>query len=322
MPSSNPSDTIPDLLPTIEELEKDTPRTPIDILQQQAMLLREKTEGQLLAEVESISSDFPKIVYWFSLLVPSLSGYKLRLFRVSQEPNLYPLIISDVSKSRDLSDKEIEVKSENDLYAVLRRIFSDADIMKTMRSIRASAQAADGRPGGLNLINLDKSTRSFMLQEFETDLTSGKLYLSPRLTELGKSAYPELLRTALDRHDDAWLAKQLAVEGRLLSREKRKGSAGEITVKVPVTAPYTLAEGEFNRYYARGLCLRAIKEGTINLLIYRAKEVTSPRSESEALIGRSVSPQALLEDLRTHIGLETALGLPQGPNSGLSVRLP
>ena len=26
-------------------------------------------------------------------------------------------------------------------------------------------------------------------------------------------------------------------------------------VKVPVTAPQTLAEGEFNRFYIRGVCL-------------------------------------------------------------------
>lgn len=46
------------------------------------------------------------------------------------------------------------------------------------------------------------------------------------------------------------------------------------------------------------------------------------RSASEAMIGSHIDPHALLEDLRTHQGIDTALGLPPGPNSGLSVKLP
>jgi len=43
--------------------------------------------------------------------------------------------------------------------------------------------------------------------------------------------------------------------------------------------------------------------------------------ESVALVGTTPSAAALLEDLRTHIGMNTALRLPPGPNSGLSVHL-
>ncbi len=83
-----------------------------------------------------------------------------------------------------------------------------------------------------------------------------------------------------------------------------------------------MAEGEFNRFYARGLCRRAIAEGIEALVVYRAKEVVNPRAESVALIGKSLPAKQLLEDLRAHIGTDTALGLPPGPNSGLSVKLP
>lgn len=55
--------------------------------------------------------------------------------------------------------------------------------------------------------------------------------------------------------------------------------------------------------------------------VYRAKEVATPRSESIALIGRRLSVSALLGDLRVSVGVDTALGLPPGPNSGLSGRL-
>ena len=50
--------------------------------------------------------------------------------------------------------------------------------------------------------------------------------------------------------------------------------------------------------------------------------MTNPRPESEAKIGKTIAPQSLLDDLRKNIGVEPALGLPPGPNSGLSVKLP
>lgn len=94
------------------------------------------------------------------------------------------------------------------------------------------------------------------------------------------------------------------------------------TAKVPVTAPDTLAEGEFNRFYVRGLCLRAIEKGIPEMEVYRGKPVRQPRPESKAMIGKRISAQILLEDLRQSPGVEPALGLPPGPNSGLTVRLP
>ena len=174
----------------------------------------------------------------------------------------------------------------------------------------------------LHLLNLDRTTREHMLSELESDVSRGTLYLSPRLSPRGRLDYPELLRQAVVGFDDGWLADSLRAGGRISAEEQRRKPKGGYTIaKVPVTAPDTLAEGEFNRYYVRGLCLRAITEGAAELIIYRAKHVASPRRESEAKIGTSVDARALLEDIRTHPGVDTALRLPSGPNSGLSVRL-
>jgi hypothetical protein len=170
--------------------------------------------------------------------------------------------------------------------------------------------------------NLDEKTRQFMLDEFEQDLKNNKLYISPRLSERGRTEYPNLLRDAINTGDDSTLASAIATGGRLNPTEPRRTRTGVTTAKVPVTAPETLAEGEFNRFYARGLCRRAIANGIKELVIYRAKRVANPRPESQAKIGTSLSPQALLQDLRTHQGVDPALGLPPGPNSGLSVKLP
>ena len=85
---------------------------------------------------------------------------------------------------------------------------------------------------------------------------------------------------------------------------------------MPSNAPETLAEGEFNRFYIRGLCRRAVEENVAQLVIYRAKTVTHARPESERRIGATVSPGALLADLRQNVGVDTVLGVPAGPEFG------
>ncbi len=175
----------------------------------------------------------------------------------------------------------------------------------------------------LSLAALDESTRQYMLEEIAHDIEQGSLYISPRLSATGRGDYPALLQEAVKHHDDTWLANNLRLNGRINAfEERRKPSGGTTQASVPVTAPDTLAEGEFNRFYMRGLCKRAMAEGTARLVIYRAKQVSSPRPESQAKVGTSVDPQKLLKDLREHIGVDTALGLPSGPNSGLSAKLP
>lgn len=176
---------------------------------------------------------------------------------------------------------------------------------------------------GLRLDSLDARTRELMLDELAQDAAGGRLYISPRLSERGRRDFESLLRAAIESGDDVSLAESLRTQGRMsATEERRRPSGGFTSAKVPTTAPDTLAEGEFNRFYARGLCRRALEIGISELVIYRAKEVAHPRVESEAMIGTRVDATALLEDLRTHPGVETALGLLPGPNSGLSVRLP
>ena len=173
----------------------------------------------------------------------------------------------------------------------------------------------------LHYENLDERTRSFMLSEVESDLSHENLYMSPRLNEPGEQNYVSLLKEAIEHHDDAWLAQQLHSRGYMKDHEQRRKQGGGFTrVRVPVNAPKTLSEGEFNRYYVRGLCIRVIEDSVDHVEVYRGKAVSQPRPESEALLGKRLSAEALLEDLRKSKGVEPALGLPSGPNSGLTVR--
>lgn len=174
----------------------------------------------------------------------------------------------------------------------------------------------------LNLTNLDSKTRDHMTEEINQDISEGRLYISPRLNASGQSQYPALLKEAAQLNDDVWLSQQIRSKGLLKTEEtRRKPSGGTTVVKVPVTAPDTLAEGEFNRFYCRGVCARAVEEGKPSVQVYRAKHVEKPRPESEAKVGVIIDATQLLNDLRTSQGVELALGIPPGPNSGLSVQL-
>jgi hypothetical protein len=176
---------------------------------------------------------------------------------------------------------------------------------------------------GLQYTLLDDTTRALMLAELADDIAGGTLYLSPRLSVNGQLKYRDLLEMAFRSHDDDWLANQLRGVGVLNDTlQRKKPSGGFTTVKMPVNASETLAEGEFNRFYCRGICCRATTESNDKVIAYRAKQVDTPRSESQALIGRSFTASAILVDLRSNPGLDTIFGLPPGPNSGLSLKFP
>ncbi len=175
---------------------------------------------------------------------------------------------------------------------------------------------------GLDYRNLDDMTRSLMISEIELDISKQRLYTSENLTSHGASVYPTLLKDAAAGGTDDSLAA--AIRPLLNSHEKPRHLKSGALSAPPImrsNAHEMLAEGEFNRFYVRALCLRALESSGGSVEIYRAKAVQHARPESEAKIGTRVSARALLDDLRSHPGVDTALGLPPGPNSGLSVKL-
>ena len=176
----------------------------------------------------------------------------------------------------------------------------------------------------LYLPDLDERTRALMLEEVDYDTARQQLHISPYLSGQGQHDYESLLREAIESGDEATLAARLR-EHRRIARtgHRRKPDGGYTIVTVPHNAAETIAESEFNRYYIRALCLRALEDGIKELVVYRAKAARDPRPESEELLEGTVDPAALLQDLRDHTGdVPPQLGIPGGPNSGVSVRLP
>ena len=177
---------------------------------------------------------------------------------------------------------------------------------------------------GLHHEDLDNETRLFMIEEIEMDIRSDKVYRSSYLTQSGQGDFPDLVLAAAKNGNDDSLATSLSGKfNRTTQRRKPKGP-GYYTAAVPVNAAEVLAESEFNRYFVRGLCRRAIKFDIGRLQVYRAKAVAQPRLESESKIGLLVLPDVVLTDVRKsqEYGVETALGIPPGPGSGISLRIP
>ncbi|WP_319404377.1 hypothetical protein [uncultured Anaeromusa sp.] len=164
--------------------------------------------------------------------------------------------------------------------------------------------------------DLDKRTRDFMLEEYHYDAEKKSIYISPRLNTLGVSQYFSHLEKALSVGTEESFAQSLV--NSFNPSEQRKTPSGRYTTyKIPANANQTLAEGEFNRYYIRALCRRALEDGQ-KILIYRSKPVSNPRAESSKKVGQMLEPSSLLTDLRNNIDHHFGLAI---PNSGLSVRL-
>lgn len=170
---------------------------------------------------------------------------------------------------------------------------------------------------------LDDRTRQLMSEEMDYDIAHNQLHISPFLSGQGQRDYANLLREAIQRGTDETLAKSLREHRRIVrTQPRRKPEGGYMIAATPANAARLLAESEFNRFYIRALARRAIEDGISQLVVYRAKPVRNPRPESEALVETTLAPKDLLADLRAHPDQPPALGVPSGPNSGLSVRLP
>lgn len=176
----------------------------------------------------------------------------------------------------------------------------------------------------LYLINLDDRTRELMLEELDYDEARNQLHISPYLSNQGTVDYPALLRRAITEGDAGSLAAALS-ERRRMARtgHRRKSSGGYSIVTIPENAAEMVANDAFNRYYIRAVARRALEDGQTEVIVYRARPVDTPRPESEELIETAVDAAALLADLREHTGDERPeMGIPAGPNSGISVHLP
>lgn len=171
----------------------------------------------------------------------------------------------------------------------------------------------------LHYENLDPTTRRYALAELDDDLKNGGFHASDRLRPTAIAEYQRLLHEAIRYYDDLWLEDR--VSDLLVDFETRQTrSGGQTTAKIPEMASRMLAEGDFNRYYMRGVAVRALQEGR-ELEVYRARLSLEPRPESAEMEGHRFSPQEVLDQLRGLSGPDPMVPRLGRVNSGLSVRM-
>ena len=172
----------------------------------------------------------------------------------------------------------------------------------------------------LHYENLDPTTRRHALSELDGDVASGAFHASDRLRPTAVADYQKLLRDAIRYYDDLWLEERAG--DLLVDFEHRKTrSGGQTPAKLPSMASRMLAEGDFNRYYMRGVARRAIEEERHVVEVYRARLSVEPRRESAELEGKRIAATEVLERLRGTGGIGSDAAQLGRPNSGLSVRL-
>ncbi len=159
-----------------------------------------------------------------------------------------------------------------------------------------------------------ENIRDFMLSELNRDKEKGTLYMSPRLNLKGIEKYPDVIQKSFKEGTDETFKNDMT--GFFKEQEVKKGKL----VKVPSNASTLLAQGEFNRFYIRAVCLLALSYNgdDAEIEIYRAKKSSRNRIESEMKIGKRISASTLLDGLRNS---HKPTYLPE-VNSGLSVQLP
>lgn len=169
-------------------------------------------------------------------------------------------------------------------------------------------------PGDFDFRNLTAEVRQHMIAEIDQDIADDVLVKSTRFTDDGAAGYPPLLRSAASEYNEAWLAESL-----LGSFNATELSAGK-EKSVPHNAHTLFAQSEFNRFYCRAICLYALANPDYRIRIYRARQSSKPRPESEAKLGKILDAATVLKDLRTHLATDVEFG-PNEINSGLSLEL-
>jgi hypothetical protein len=156
--------------------------------------------------------------------------------------------------------------------------------------------------GTFTFVDLDGFTRRLMVEELDCDPDGPTM--SVCFTPRGRADYPRLLREAMLRGD----AESLIADLQQLDR----------MAPTPVNAAERFGGTEFNRYYARAICRRALIHGSTAVVVYRARHSASPRARSEDLVGGMLPATTVLDDLRTN-RVDGVLGV-AAVGSGLSLR--
>jgi len=183
---------------------------------------------------------------------------------------------------------------------------------------------------GLHYENLDETTRAYMIDEIDIAIAKGNLKINHLLNDAGKLAWPVVIREAIQSGDDNSLEQYLSKNELLKQEYMLRSHCGPKFFKTKDYDALMICEEVFNRYYARGVCRRAIDECLEEVEIYDAsatsetwidvylkpkKRKLNVKTHHRSFVGRRLEPYKTLNEIRNQqVGrcIDAALGVPIG----------
>jgi hypothetical protein len=141
---------------------------------------------------------------------------------------------------------------------------------------------------------LDRTTREYMLKEFEAEQAGGNPYRIKTLSAQGLGVFPQLMRDSILNGNEITLAESLTDESYWEPYEtytKRDGARGPRRRNIRQAAE-RLALTEFSTWYVRGFARRLLDEGVKKCQVYRGAQ---PKREP----GECTEHEGLIIDVET-----------------------
>ena len=175
-----------------------------------------------------------------------------------------------------------------------------------------------------NFEELDKETREFMLEEFETEQNSGNPFTGHLLSDTGRELFPELIKKAIVSEDEEFLVISLSRQE--YWKEKQEYTRDGITREKRINfnqAAERLGFSEFNTWYVRGLARKLITEGVKKCQIYRAKKAKGEPGECSKHEGQIVDVKIIYKGHRAKYWPkknDSAFSIPAQPGCHHTIR--
>ncbi|WP_419860318.1 hypothetical protein [Candidatus Palauibacter sp.] len=171
---------------------------------------------------------------------------------------------------------------------------------------------------------LDGTTRQYMMQEFECEITGDNPYYSKALSSRGREVFPELMKQAIEEGTEQTLETALDRPEFWNPTESyvRKGIPRERRVNVRQAAQ-RLALTEFNTWYVRGLAKRLMDEGVTHCQVYRAADPKWQPSECSEHEDKIFSVSRVYDGHRAkywRTANSDAVSIPFGPGCHHTIR--
>lgn len=180
----------------------------------------------------------------------------------------------------------------------------------------------------------DPGVRAHMVNEWQRELdvltrnySRAAWPYGRALNDHGLAVFLQFVPEALAHWDDEWLYSRIDDATFWQSQTSRTAASGKVYVaRTNVhSAARTLAQGEFNTAYVRGLSAALLEQGVEACTVYRAGQAAEPRlTYCTALEGHQVPVQVIYDFHRANYfpspGNPASRPIPSGPNCHHTIR--